>query len=67
MDTVYDLLQTTQADRVQELLQPKNIYSILKAVRKEDDESRHMVAEALGQLAKSALQTLKDQKLSEGK
>ena len=67
VDTVYDLLQTTQADRVQELLQPKNIYSILKAVRKEDDESRHMVAEALGQLAKSALQTLKDQKLSEGK
>ena len=67
VDTVYDLLQTTQADRVQELLQPKNIYSILKAVRKEDDEGRRVVAEALEQLVKTALQTLKEQKSNEGK
>ena len=67
VDTVYDLLQTTQADRVQELLQPRNIYSILKAVSKEDDESRRMVSEALAQLAKTALQTMKEQKQNESK
>ena len=67
IDAVYDLLQTTQADRVQELLQPKNLYNILKAVRKEDDETWHMVSEALGQLAKTALHTIKEQKNHEEK
>ena len=56
VDTVYDLLQTTEADRVQELMQPKNVYSVLKAFIKEDDQSRRLVAEAVGELLKTAVQ-----------
>jgi len=65
VDTVYDMLQTTEADRVQELLQPKRIYGVLKAFVREDDQSRRMLAEALGQLAKTAIQTARELKKAE--
>ena len=65
VDTVYDLLQTSDADRVQELLQPKNIRSILRAVRREDEQSLRLVAESVGRLAKTAIQTVKDMKKEE--
>lgn len=65
VDTVYDMLQSTQADRIQELIQPKNLYNILRAVKNESEENRRHVASALGQLAKTAVQTIKDLKKDE--
>lgn len=62
VDTVYDLLQTADADRVQELLQPRNIRSILRAVRREEEQSLRLVADSIGRLAKTAVQTVKDMK-----
>ena len=62
VDTVYDMLQSTRADRVQELIQPKNLYNILRAIKNESEENRRYVASALGQLAKTAVQTIKEMK-----
>lgn len=65
VDTIYDMLQTTQADRVQELIKPRNLYSILRAIKNESEENRRQVAAALGQLAKTAVQTIKELKKEE--
>ena len=60
VDTIYDMLQTTQADRIQELVKPKNLYQILQAIKNESGENRRQVAAALGQLVKTAVQTIKE-------
>jgi len=65
VDTVYDMLQTTEADRVQELLQPRSIYNVIKAFVREDDQTRRLLAESLGQLAKTAVQTVRELKKAE--
>ena len=65
VDTVYDFLQTTDADRVQELLQPRNLRTILRAVRQEDEQSLRLLTGSLGRLAKTAVQTVKELKREE--
>lgn len=60
IDTIYEMLQSAEADRVQELLHPKSLYAILRAIKKEDDHSRRRVADALGQLAKTAIHTVRE-------
>ena len=60
IDTIYEMLQSTEADRVQELLRPKSLYAILRAIKNEDDHSRRRVADALGQLAKTAIHTVRE-------
>ncbi len=65
VDTVYDLLQTSDADRVQELLQLRNIRSILRAVRQEDEQSLRLVTDSIGRLAKTVVRTVKDMKKEE--
>lgn len=62
VDTVYELLQTTDADQIQDLIQPKSIYNILKALSNEEEQSRRFLADALGQLAKTAVHTVRELK-----
>lgn len=65
VDTVYEMLQTTEADRVQELLHPKSIYHVIKAFAHEDEHSRKLLAEALGQFAKTAVHTARELRKAE--
>ena len=65
VDTVYDMLQATEAERVGELLQPRNIYTVLKALVREDDQSRKLLSEALSQFVKTAIQTTIELKKAE--
>ena len=57
VDAVYELLQNTDADKMSEVMQPKNLLSVLRAFQKEDLGTQRLVAEALGQLVKAAIQT----------
>ena len=57
MDAVYDLIQTTDADQISEVMKPQNLYGILKAFQQEDGQTRRMVAETLGKLVRAAVDT----------
>ena len=54
VETVYDLIQTAEVERVEELIQPRNIRQVIKAVR-EDPQSIQMVTGMLGELVKTTL------------
>lgn len=57
VDAVYELLQNTDADKMSEVMQPKNLLSMVRAFQKEDLGTQRLVAEALGQLVKAAVQS----------
>lgn len=65
VDAVYELLQNTDADKMSEVMQPKNLLEMLRAFQKEDLGTQRVVAEALGQLIKAALQTGRELKKEE--
>lgn len=59
VETVYDFIQTTEVERVEDLMNLKNIRQLLKAVRK-NPESRHMVMKTMGKLIKTTFRTAKN-------
>ena len=59
VETVYDFIQTTEVERVEDLMSLKKIRQLIKAVR-ENPQSLRMVKENLGKLIKTTLQTARN-------
>lgn len=59
VETVYDIIQTTEAERVEELMSLKNIRQLIKVVR-ENPQSLRMVKENFGKLIRTTLRMAKN-------
>ncbi len=56
VETVYDFIQTTEIERVEDLMSLKNIRQLVKVVR-ENPQRLHMVIDTMGKLIKTTLRT----------
>lgn len=61
VETVYDVIQTTEAEKVDELIHPRNILRMCREIRKNSQRGR-MVKDMIGELIKTIFRTARNRK-----